>query len=489
MPVPPADMVARQREWALLSDFATGGPGHATLAVVWGRRRIGKSFLLSSLAAQTGGFYYEAVRGAAAEALRELGVALAAHQGATAAFAFADWDEAIASLLRLGESGPALVVLDEYPYLLEATPGLDSLIARAYGPRGPLRQRGRTRLVLCGSATAVMSRLLSGTAALRGRAGLDLPMRPFDFRDARVLYGTDDLDVAASVFAVIGGVAAYTRDMVDDDLPTRRRDFDRWVCRRVLSPGAPLFNEVALLLSEDPSTAKARKLHLYHATLAGIASGHHAHSKLTSYVKVSGPSLTPVLDGLVGAGFVERVADPIRGNRPTYHPADSLLRFHYAVIRRHHARLAGHGADTAALWRELEATFRSQVLGPSFEAMARHWCIHFAGSDTIGGPAAHVGPSVVDVDGSPRQVDVVIAGEGDEPAERRVLALGEAKAAEVVDATHLRDLESARAALGPNASDARLLLFGRRFAADVKAQAARRADVELIDLDRLYYGS
>lgn len=486
---PPPDMVARDREWNLLGDFVSSGPRHATLAVVWGRRRIGKSFLVSSLAAESGGFYYEAARGSSAEALRELGVALAAHEAAPAPFAFTSWDEALAGLLGLGRSGPTLVVLDEFPYLLESTPGLDSLIARAYAPRGALRQGSRTRLVVCGSAMAVMRQLLSGTAPLRGRSGLDLAMGPFDFRDARVLYGTDDLDAAMLLFAVIGGVAAYAREMVEDDLPARARDFERWVCRRVLSPGAPLFAEVPLLLSEDPATSKARKLNLYHATLAGIASGHHAHSKLTSYVKVSGPSLAPILDGLVAAGFVTRVADPIRDNRPTYLPADSLIRFHYALIRRHHARLASHSADTRALWRELKPTFRSQVLGPSFEAMARHWCAHHAGPDSLGGPPVHVGPTMVDVAGVAHQVDMVVTAGGDEPAKRQILAVGEAKAGEVITRAHLRHLDQTRAALGLPGRAARLLLFGTRFETQLKSEAARRDDLELIDLERLYFGS
>jgi hypothetical protein len=484
----PGDMVGRTAEWGLLGEFAAGGPDHATLAVVWGRRRIGKSFLVSSLAQQLGGFYFEAARGSAAESLRELGEALAGYQRAAAPYAFTGWDDAIAALMRLGADTAVPVVLDEFPYLLEAAPGLDSLIQRAYAPRGALRTGTRTRLVLCGSAMAVMAQLLSGTAALRGRAGLDLQMAAFDFREARVLHGVDDLGLAVALFAVIGGVAAYARDMVDDDLPSSSRDFGRWVRRRVLSRGAPLFNEVTLLLSEDASTAKARKLNLYHAALAGIASGHHAHSKLTSYVKVSGPSLAPILDGLVAAGFVERLVDPLRENRPAYHPADSLIRFHYAIIRRHHARLAAHGADTAALWRELTPTFRSAVLGPAFEAMARYWCAHFAAPATLGGPAVHVGPGSVDLAGVWHQLDVVVTGPGDTPGERPVLALGEAKTGEPISPAHLEHLERARAALGRRAQSARLLLFGSRFTRDITQRTADRTDVGLVDLDRLYGG-
>jgi hypothetical protein len=53
----PQDMVGRQAEWARLGDFAASGEEAASLGVVWGRRRVGKSFLLESLVEQSGGFY------------------------------------------------------------------------------------------------------------------------------------------------------------------------------------------------------------------------------------------------------------------------------------------------------------------------------------------------------------------------------------------------------------------------------------------------
>lgn len=318
---------------------------------------------------------------------------------------------------------------------------------------------------------------------------MDLRVSAFDFRVARELHGNPDPATAFRTYAVIGGVAAYAREMVDGDVPEKAGDFDRWVCRRVLSPAAPLFNEVGLLLSEDPTTTRARKINLYHATLAGIASGHHAHSRLANYVKVSGASLVPIVDGLVSAELVERVLDPIRANRPIYQPADPLIRFHYALIRRHQSRLARHGADTRAIWEQLVPTFDSQVVGPCFEAAARYWTTHFADTATLGGPADHVGPTVIAFPGgNEAQLDVVVAADDGDPAERTVLALGEAKVGEEISERQLRRLDQARAALGRRAEGARLLLFGGKFASAVTEAARDRSDVELIDFDRLYGG-
>jgi len=486
----PREMIGRQVEWDRLEEFVASGEPAASLGVVWGRRRVGKSFLLESLVERSRGFYYGAVRGSSAEALRELGEKLGNHQGTAAPLALNDWDAAVDALLALGMDRETTVVLDEFPYLLEHTPALDSILQRAFGSRHPARQSSRTRLIVCGSAMTVMGRLLSGTAPLRGRAALDLRVSPFDFRMARRLHAIDDLKTAFRTYAVIGGVAAYAREMSDSDLPSGPRDFDRWICRRVLSPATPLFNEIPLLLSEDPATAKARKINLYHAALAGVATGHHAHASLTKYMQITGASLAPIVDALEAAELIERVQDPIRENRPTYHPADPLIRFHYAVIRRHQSRLARHDADTRALWKQLRVTFDSQVLGPCFEVAARYWTTHFASARTLGARADHVGPTTLILgDGSECELDVLAtADDADVPANRTVLALGEAKAGERITERHLKRLEDARAALGNRATGARLLLFGAEHSPELVAAAARRPDIELIGVVRLYEG-
>jgi AAA+ ATPase superfamily predicted ATPase len=497
MPIQPlADMVGREVEWQRLVEFATRSEAPATLGIVWGRRRIGKSFMLQELAEQTKGFYYHALRGSSAEALRDLGERLGEYQRTVAPLALPTWEDAIDALMALGSDRETLVVLDELPYLLEHTPSLDSIIQRAYAPRAGTRRNTRTRLVLCGSAMSVMAKLLTGTAPLRGRAGLDLRMQPFDFRTARELHGIEDLATAVQLYAVIGGVAAYAREMVEGDLPAGPDDFGRWISRRVLSPSAPLFGEVELLLGEDPTVSKVRKPNLYHSTLAGVALGNHAWSSLTNYVKISGTSLSAVVDALVAADFIAQLQDPVRDNRPTYHPSDPLIRFHYAIIRRHQARLSRYGVDTNALWKELTPTFRSQVLGPCFESMARYWTTHFAARETLGGSPDHVGPTTLTVTdsetgvGESREIDVVVAvDDAAAPGERTVLAVGEAKAGERLTQRHVRRLEEARAALGARASGARLLLFGQSFDDAVRSAAAERAELELVDLTRLYEGA
>lgn len=106
-----------------------------------------------------------------------------------------------------------------------------------------------------------------------------------------------------------------------------------------------------------------------------------------------------------------------------------------------------------------------------------------------GGFRDHVGQSFVSIDGVDHELDVLIAGPGDAPSDREIVALGEATSGEELTTRHLVALERARTALGANASHAKLLLFGERVHERLVQLAAERGDVEIVDLDRLYTGT
>ncbi len=152
----------------------------ATLALVYGRRRQGKTLLLELMTESTGGFLATGLEQSSAMNLASIGSAYAAHAGLGAPVSFGSWEHAVDALLAFGErEAPTPVVLDEFPCLAATAPQLPSIIQRALSPRGRARRRSRARFVLCGSAFSMMRNLLSGTAALRGRAPREVVLHPF----------------------------------------------------------------------------------------------------------------------------------------------------------------------------------------------------------------------------------------------------------------------------------------------------------------------
>jgi uncharacterized protein len=471
-----------------LDAFLDARAARHTLGLMYGRRRIGKSTLLHESIRARGGFYWEATRGERAVHLTRLGEALGRHAG-VGRLALESWEDAIAQLLRLGAGSVTPVALDEFGYLLEADPTLDSVIAAAIGPAGQEAVVGQARLTLCGSAIAMMGALTAGEAPLRGRAGMELVMRPFDFwQIASLLDMESDLALATRVFAVIGGVIGYATDMVDHDLPTGGDDFPRWVAGRVLSPAATLHHEAITLLAEEPTLASASPT-LHHSILGAIANGAVTAGSIGNQLRRPVPNIAPALSRLIAAGFVLRHEDPIRAQRPTYALADPFLQFHYAVLEPHGLLLRDR--EPLEVWtRTLATTFDSRVRGPVFEEQARAWVRRYASIATLGASPDHVGPSSVHIDGKEHELDVVVAtaDAGAEPSARTVVAIGEAKAGQTITPRDVRRLETARAALGGRAAGAKLLLFGSEFDEEVRLAAKTRHDVELVDLARLYKG-
>ncbi|MGH3263281.1 MAG: AAA family ATPase, partial [Trebonia sp.] len=149
-PERPTHLFDRDTEWRGLASFASDTRLGATLGVVSGRRRQGKSYLLQALAAATNGIYFPALELTEAVSLRLFSDALIRFTGSPTPV-FRDWLDAIPYLFRVTGERPVTVVLDEFPFLVKASPELPSVIQRELGPGGSAAT-SRARLLLCGSA-------------------------------------------------------------------------------------------------------------------------------------------------------------------------------------------------------------------------------------------------------------------------------------------------------------------------------------------------
>ncbi|GII81975.1 ATPase AAA [Sphaerisporangium rufum] len=482
----PPEVFDRTAEWRDLTDFVTSDTPGLRIGVVYGRRRQGKSFLLRRLARAASGLYSMAVEQEARPALRRFTDAAARAEGrAPGAYGAENWETALDEALRRHR----LVVIDEYPFLLGNAPELSSLIQSLYD-EWDYRADGSTgRLLLCGSAISVMSELLSGTRPLRGRAVLDMCLKPFNFRDAAAFWQVSDLDLAVQLNAIFGGTPGY-RALIDQPSPERVADLGPWLARTLLNPAHALFGENDYLLREDPRITDRA---LYHSILAAIAAGAGTPARIARVIGRPDRSLAHPLSVLRAAGFVRPVHDVLRQRGTQLTLMDPIVRFYTTVMWRRLDDLEERQAEQ--VWTASAETFHRQVLGPHFEDLAREWTARFAADECLGEPVGAVGQTVVsDPAGrAQHEVDVVAlaAGEPLFAKNARVVLLGEAKyTGEQRTLRDLRRLEHIRALLGGRgvrADTAALAIFSRTgFDHALRQAAAGRPDVHLIGLPELY---
>lgn len=486
----PEDVFDREPEWGDLSAFALSRGDGLRVAVVHGRRRQGKSYLLRRLAAATGGFYHQALEEEAAPALQRFGEALGAWSRAPGGrLAFTDWSaaiDAVADLRRDGASTPAVAIIDELPYLLERAPELPSMMQRAVDASRD-RPGLPVRLIVCGSALSAMTSLLSGQRALRGRVATVVRIDPFDYREAAAYWGVAGRwQVAIRLHAILGGTPGY-RDLLGLESPREEAGIGPWLAAGVCNPASALFREDDYLLAEERGLSERA---LYHSVLSAIAAGNRSETAIGAVLGRKRQALTWPLRVLLDTGFVLRDDDALRQRRPSYRIAEPVVRFHHVVTRRDLARFEERRAMEA--WADAQSRYATHVLGPHLEDLAREWTLRYASEQTTGGRLARVGATQVnDPAGRSRvEIDVVGLRAGNSA---QVGLLGEVKfGADPVRVEVLAGLERARDLLAQRtaiAPDAKLIVFSAGgFQRALLTTARGREDVELVDLDRLYTG-
>lgn len=201
----------RKRELALLDDLYTRSGAH--LFVLYGRRRVGKTVLLTHwLAARKHRFlFWTADRTSVATQIRTLSQTvqkyLSPESVIPADFTYSTWDIALGEVARLAERERLVVVLDEFTYLVESDPTLPSILQRLWDHR---LSRTKVLLILTGSHAGMIEReVLAYRSPLYNRATQSLHLQPLPFETLAAFFPKYSAEDRMTIYACVGGVPQY----------------------------------------------------------------------------------------------------------------------------------------------------------------------------------------------------------------------------------------------------------------------------------------
>lgn len=365
--MPPARLIDREREMSALCEAVdVAASGTPQLLVVWGRRRVGKTFLLSHFAAGRRAVFFGATQQAQAVELSRLAEAVRRDLGEVVADlaggGFADWEAALRFFAALAAEQPLTVVLDEVPYLFASTPGFASVVQAVWDH---LPQGTQLTLVLCGSAIAMMESMIGGGGALRGRPTLTLKLAPLDLLAARAFLPQLAPVEYLEAYAACGGYPLHLRAW-DEGASTEAN-----LLRLAGTPGGLLLEDAASMLAEELPHAGG-----YARVLAAIGRGRTRFAQIAAE---SDQRVERPLEILARAGLIAKtlpVGAP-RGARAGYEIADPYLAFWFSVLYSEIPRIeAGQGAPVLSRrnpsWqRHLGAVFEDAARAHARRLVAR----------------------------------------------------------------------------------------------------------------------
>jgi hypothetical protein len=328
--------VGRDGELQVLEELVESGKPE--LFVLFGRRRVGKTELLQQFCRGRRAVYFLAAQVREKDNLRAFRDAMAEclDDPLAASVEFSSWSAALQFVSERAKDERLVVVLDEFPYLCESSPGLPSEIQRFWDTRG---KTSCMMLVLCGSQISFMEQeVLAERSPLFGRRTAQRRLEPLAPRDALTFFPRWELSDRILAYAVLGGMPAYLRRFDD------ARSLKENLLRECLRPEGFLFDEVQFLLRSELSNPAT-----YNSILAAVARDIDKVGDIALAVGVDSAHANKYLSTLRELRLVERDVpltdpDPLRSRRGTYRIADRFLAFHFRHIQPHVSLIhAGRG--------------------------------------------------------------------------------------------------------------------------------------------------
>ncbi len=330
------------------------------LVIIYGRRRIGKTELVTRFLRDKPHVYYLADLESEPSQLSKFKRSMESlvQEETFRRAEFRNWEDIFAAFVDRwrGDTRP-VIAIDEFPNLVRVNPAFPSILQRIWDL---YLSKASIMMILTGSSVSVMEEeALSSKSPLYGRRTGQWKLEPISPEYLREFLPYEDEDLAKA-YGVTGGVPHYL-NLFDPNLP-----FWDNVERLALSKGGVLYEEADFLLREelrDPSN--------YKSILEAIAKGA---TRLGEICNLSGLgkgliskylSVLERLDIVVG----ERpYGSGPRSKRKRYRIKDPFFRFYFRYIQPNKWMIeSGLGSE---LRNDIAADY-DNFMGPTLEEICR----------------------------------------------------------------------------------------------------------------------
>lgn len=316
--------VDREEELETLqNEYRRGG---SALVILYGRRRVGKTTLISEFIKDKKALFFLASEESETQnrnAFREKAAEFLDSDLLRSAD-IKNWDALFKAIVDADFEQKPVIVLDEFQYLGKANPAFPSVFQRIW--EEVLKERS-VMLILCGSLISMMeSQTLAYGSPLYGRRTAQIRLKQIPFAYYHEFFPGKSRKELIEMYAVTGGVPKYI------ELFSQSGDIYSAIQKCVLNRSGYLYDEPHFLLQQEVSEVGS-----YFSIIRAIAAGNTKLSAISAVLEVKATSLTKYLKTLIDLDILEREVpiteeNPERSKKGLYKIKDNYLRFWFAFV-------------------------------------------------------------------------------------------------------------------------------------------------------------
>lgn len=404
--------IGRERELASLNEFyEKDGIG---MTVIYGRRRIGKSTLITEFVKDKKTIFYTATKVGKNRNLelfsRQVvdlfmpGVENISFNTIEAVFDFID---------KNVKDDKLVLVIDELPYWAEKDDALLSVLQKYIDT---IWNDKNLKIILCGSALSFMEKkVLSEKSPLFGRRDSQIKLEAFSYLDAAEFVPDYSNEDKAICYGITGGVARYLA-MIDPE-----KSIDENIVRLFFRTDGYLYDETRNLLTQEFSD-----ISIVNNIVEQIASGEYTLNIIAGKIGEKEQTVLYSLDKLINVGLVEKkkcITDEKNKKKTQYVLKDYMFKFWYEFIPKA-TSVIEIGQGELYYTKVVKPALHS-FMGTVFEDMCRYYTLKQGIEGAYGCFITSVGSwwgteSITDKNGGVRtqstDIDVVAISEIDKKA-------------------------------------------------------------------------
>ncbi|TYQ12853.1 UNVERIFIED_CONTAM: hypothetical protein Cloal_3891 [Acetivibrio alkalicellulosi] len=332
--------------------------------VLYGRRRIGKTYLTQEFIKNKPHIFYSAVQVTDSVQLTKISTIVQQYFNKDIySERFADWEAIFKFIIdNTNNTEKLIIVLDEFPYMVQGNKSIPSIMQKLWDH---YFSKLKIMLIICGSSMSFMEKkVLSEKNPLYGRTTGVLKIQELDFESSRGFMGEGNLEEHINYYSIFSGVPYYLSMINPED------SFENNIKKNILSNRSVLFNEAEFLLKQE-----LREVSQYNAIIESIALGN---TKINDIYQKTGIEKTKIpfyIGNLIELGIIKKeyavtikTKEQIKSRMGIYKIDNSYFRFYYAFVYPYISELLEGGSDI--IYEQVIQERLSMFVSSEFENIA-----------------------------------------------------------------------------------------------------------------------
>ncbi|MBR6647449.1 MAG: ATP-binding protein [Clostridia bacterium] len=350
--------IGRERELEALDRLFSSNKFE--FAVIYGRRRVGKTALINRFIDGKNAIYFMGVESNSKQNLENFSKSIMGYVKEIETDAsFLSFQAAFEYVFKLAEKERIILAIDEYPYVARSSKSLASTLQLLIDK---YKDNSKLMLILCGSSMSYMEdQVLAYKAPLYGRRTAQMKLLPFDFDETSKYFKGFSEEEKALVYGIVGGTPQYLIQMND------KLSIADNIKNTFLNPISFLYEEPTNLLKQE-----VREPAIYTAIITAIATGASRMSEISSKVGEDTNVCANYIKNLINLGIVQKETPygEKSSRKSIYSIEDNMFSFWYRFVLGNNSLIARGAVDL--VYRRIEPML-SDYMGKVFEEICKQY--------------------------------------------------------------------------------------------------------------------